>query len=279
MSCYREIMSNKNLPSQFKQYVSVCDLMKSKSVHQGMSMEQIVPDLLLFSERKAEYIINSFCQYLTEEGFDFIGENQILKIKLPKINAENNTNIYNRINDMFILSNSFRGAFKGIVCIYIDNTNNFNYAFTDAMQYIKSKSEGCLRVIVVNDMKEYKRRELEKALSMASYRIYTVKSDSLSAEKACIFLGVKLEKYGFNLDSSAKNALGIMVNQLIDSHKLKSLYDVDEYLSNDILFFLLGNSVNTTVTEDMINHYFQQCILYGKKEETHHIGFIGTREE
>lgn len=282
MSCYREIMNNENLPSQFKKYISIIDLMKSKSIQQRMPMEQIAPDLLLFSEGKIEYIINSFCQYLSEEtSFDFIGENKILNIKLQQMNGENSVSgICDKINDMFILSGSFRGKFKGIVCIHIEDIKNFNSGFTEVMQYIKNSSGGCLRIIVANGMKEYKIRELEKALSMTSYRIYTVRNDSLSAEKACIFLGVKLEEYGFSFNEGAKNVLKIMLMQLVESHKLRSLYDVDEYLCNDILFFLLGHSTDNTITENLINDYFKQCILCRKKEETnHHIGFVGSREE
>lgn len=277
MSCYREIMNNENLPSQFKKYISVIDLMKSK--RQSVPAEQIIPDLLLLSSRDAEYVINALCRYLSEEaGFDFAGENKILNIELPQTES-NISDIRGKINDMFILSKGFMGKFKGIICVYTGG-RGFNSSFTEVMRYIKSGSEGCIRVIVADDIREYRVRELEKALCAASYRIYTVKGDSLPPERVCVFLGVKLEKYGFTLNAGAKNALKIMVKQLIDSNKLKSLRDADEYLAGDLLFFLLGHCAAGAVTEDIISSYFKQCLLCGKKDEDrHHIGFIDTREE
>lgn len=279
MSYYKSLMKSDNVPSQLKRYISVIDAMKARVNKSSSSIKMLLPDLLWITGGNDKSCLELLCCYLEKENFiDFVGESQMITIKLEAPDgARRLSDMFGKISDILMLAGGFRGDFKGMVCVDIQSVKHFNKDFRELMRYIRNETEGCIRVIT-GDIREHKIKEVEQALVDASYGFQTIRSDALSLDKARIFMKVKLEEYGFTLDSGAKSVVEIMLRQMIDANKLTSLADVDN-LCDDLLFYLLGKECGSIISENTVNAYFRQSIMCStKKKENIRIGFVREEE-
>ena len=276
MSYYREIMDSA-APKQLKKYISTIDTLASRL--DGVKVLHLTPDLFIANNNNYEHLLSLLCGYFSGINIiDFSGENKCISIRLEQPGELMPvSNICDKISDILALAGSFKGIFKGIICIDIKNIKYFNRDFREIIKYIKDKTPGSLRIVIAGHSREYIISDAEQALTKAGLRVYTVRNDVLSIDKAIIYFKIKLEEYGFDLNDKATESLKILLQQLIDSDKICNLNQVDD-LCDDLLFFLLGNGIEA-ISPENIDSYFKKSILsnesHGKK---HNIGFMAKGE-
>lgn len=272
-------MNVEYIPSSLKKYISTIDSLKICTSKKGIQLEQIIPDIFWITDRPVQNIINLLCGYFSESRIiEFAGERQYIQVQIDEPSHEKSTSdICAKIHDLLSLAGGFHGEFKGVVHVDLNSVKHFRSDFIEIMKYIKTNTQGCLRIIT-GDFKEYQISNIKNALCNASYRIKTIRNDSLSMDKAMIFFKVKMDAYGFRFDTKAVDMIQIMLRQLSESHRINNIEGVSS-LCDDILFFLLSEGCTENVSGNMIDLYFKQCILCaGNKKEKTKIGFLGSRE-
>lgn len=275
MSYYRKIMDY-DAPKQLKKYISTIGALTGKLEREKLL--KLIPDIFIANNNCA-HLLGLLCGYFSEINIvDFSGENNCIAIRVEQPGeSQSVSGICDKISDIMALAGGFKMEFRGIICIDIKNIKYFNRDFREIMKYIKDNTPDSLRIITAGYSREYMISEAEQALAEAGFRVYTVRNDVLSAEKAIRYSKIRLEEYGFDLNDKAAEALKILLQKLIQSDKIYSPDQVDD-LCGDLLFYLLDNGIET-VSPENIDLYFKKSILsHERRDKKHNIGFIAKGE-
>ena len=211
----------------------------------------LLPDLFVVSQ--SDSLMKELMEQLSgwliakKNLMDFYGDVPCFEFMLNYCRPEDHFSEMNRLMDEVKLAAGFRNVFKGLIHIKMDAWigHQEELHFLEFMDYLAQNTGDWLIVMSVSSSCEKeKRAEMETVLSMF-LRIEKLTLKSASSETYVEELSVRIGKYGFSLDDSARDLLRDSIEVLRKNRYFDSSYTI-MLLCSDIVYEIYSHEIRSS---------------------------------
>ncbi len=280
---YEQIMELKGA-EELCALVKRWDILSENITKRSPDAPIVLPDIFLYT--RPGYgntrLLNLLSEYLSSKNnlMSFYGDVKFFEFKLDYCRPDSEFNELYRLMESVQVAAGFRSEFKGVIRINVDEWigHHNEKHFLDFLQFLQINTAYWLIVLSLSNYRENgEAGELEAVVRMY-LRIEKVKINLPENKELVEYASEYLRKYGFELDSSAKELLCASLDVLRNNKYFYGLHTIKD-MCNDIVYVLFSKETvaDKTITADMLedfsaeSEYIKRTVFKIKKTGT--IGF------
>ena len=231
----------------------------------------VLPDIFLYTRPGFgnTRILDLIAEYLNSKKnlMSFYGDVKFFEFKLDYCRPDSEFRELYRFMESVQVAAGFRSEFKGIIRINIDEWvgHQSEKHFLDFLQYLEINTAYWLIILSVSNYENVEDcSELEAVVSMY-LRLETVRISIPDNKDLAEFASEYLGKYGFELDSSAKELICASLDVLRKNKYFYGFHTIKD-MCNDIVYSLFSKEavVDKIITAEMLGDFSADSEYIGR---------------